>query len=436
MKNWKIYLITALCAIGMISCDDDDKTATIPSLMDIQLPSSAEFSDSVTFSAAITDETPLSTLKVKLYYGEDEVSETTLRTKTNGTYTGKIKAPYYQNVPNGTATVTFTAQNIEFGLVEESADLPLSRPDYQHLVLVTEDDQEYTMDRVARYQYAYSGDLPQTFKAYIKSPDLTEAEIASGKNQMTWGSSSGTVTDGTTASITFTNSVSGVYEVTFNTLTYEASPFAEPITFAGEEMSVISDTQMKVEKNLTQNQSIEVGGVNLSEQWIDPDYFELNDDGTLKFLPATGKYRVTLDTSLKYFCVEHMNGDALSTFDGDGNAIWLIGWGAGKPGPESNNINWNTDRGLCMAKTGDKIYQVTTKLIAGFSLKFFYQKGWGGEFQGANYASWQSDLVKLSDSGNFDPLETDPINYEKEYVITLDLTNGAGAVVMTMSEKE
>ena len=49
---------------------------------------------------------------------------------------------------------------------------------------------------------------------------------------------------------------------------------------------------------------ITVTGIdNLNEWWIDPDFFEKQSDGALKFLPINGDYRVTANAVLKYFSV-------------------------------------------------------------------------------------------------------------------------------------
>jgi len=56
-----------------------------PEIVSPQVPASAYFADSIPFSATVSDtKVPLSTLKAQLYYGEDKVSETTIRTKTDG----------------------------------------------------------------------------------------------------------------------------------------------------------------------------------------------------------------------------------------------------------------------------------------------------------------------------------------------------------------
>lgn len=91
MKSLKYYLM-ALAGIAMLNaCSDDDPVPGNPT-MDFQAePSSALFGDSLPFTIKASDaDVPLSTLKARLYFSDEMVSETIIRTKVNGQdYTGK-----------------------------------------------------------------------------------------------------------------------------------------------------------------------------------------------------------------------------------------------------------------------------------------------------------------------------------------------------------
>lgn len=435
MKNIRtigLFLLAAIVSAGVSSCVEKPKETTTPVLSAVSVPAETEMGDSLVFSAAITDQTPLSTLKARLYYGEDLMDETVIRTKTNGTYTGKVHAPYYADIKDGDITVDIVAQNIEFGLVTERHTVALKRPDWGYLNLVTVDGDTLKMNRVSAYQYEYTGTLPQTVSCHILSPDVTAQEASAGKNRLSWGFTLGKVTLGGTSPIKFANTLPGSYTISFNTKTYAAAPFAEPVTIAGSTLKTVSDTQSACEVELVNDQSIKITGMSLDNLWIDPDWFSKDNATSMTFLGQSGKYRLTLDTELKYIAAERMNGDDLSTY-ADGNSLWLIGWGVGKPDPKANNVNWDTGRGLCMKKVSDNVFSVTTKLVKGFDFKFFHQKGWGGELGGDTYASWQSDFVKKSDSGNFQPIDGYDYDYTKSYTITVDLTGGLTAAVMTMA---
>eukprot|EP00975_Prorocentrum_lima_P014848 3148931-Prorocentrum_lima.AAC.1 len=70
--------------------------------------------------------------------------------------------------PNGTATLKFILQNINFTITEKSYDVALSRPDFPYLTLIS-GDQEYRMEKVAANQYSVTGEFAQKVKGYIKA---------------------------------------------------------------------------------------------------------------------------------------------------------------------------------------------------------------------------------------------------------------------------
>ena len=104
------------------SCTDENMIPGNPAInLGNEVEADAFFGDSLSFTVNVADnEVPLSTLKAQLYYGEDMVSETVLRTKVSGQdYTGKIYIPYYPNVKDGTATLKYVLQNINFTTTEK-----------------------------------------------------------------------------------------------------------------------------------------------------------------------------------------------------------------------------------------------------------------------------------------------------------------------------
>src|SRR5690606_37675311 len=149
---------------------------------------------------------PLSTLKARLYYSDELVSETVIRTKAEGDYTGKIYIPYYADVPNGTATLKLVLQNINFTIREETYDLPLERPDYPYVTLVAADETEYRMERTGLYTYTASTNFPAKVNGYIKTP-----AVGQNGNELTFGWVENTIKEGSTNNIPFSNAFSGNY---------------------------------------------------------------------------------------------------------------------------------------------------------------------------------------------------------------------------------
>lgn len=152
------YLVSAfLSGVLMFSCTDDEKEPGNPIL---ELKSEFEagfFGDSIPFTVGVSDQqsVPLSTVKLKLFFGEEMVSEKVIRTKTEGDYSGKLYVPFYANIPNGNAQLEIILQNVNMTMVKQTIDLPLSRPDYPYLMLVSGGN-EIRMERVAANVYEAS----------------------------------------------------------------------------------------------------------------------------------------------------------------------------------------------------------------------------------------------------------------------------------------
>jgi hypothetical protein len=444
MKKHSYLLLILFGAIFWTSCanDDENDAPGNPVLNSKTEFSSALFGDSLPFTIEVKDEkAPLSTLKVYLYFGEEKVSETVIRTKTNGEYTGKIFIPYYANIPDGVATLKFILQNIHLTTADLSYNLPVSRPDYPYLILVT-DKAAYPMERTALHQYAATEIFPSTdLPAYIKAPI-----VGAFGNEITFGWENGAVTQGVKENIPFSSSQSGRYSVTFNTKTYEATPFLN-VLCNGAKMDRLDNDNFKIDLDLTPGQEISIEGIgNVADWWIDPDFFTTTDEaGKLKFVPVAGKYRILANFKFQYFKVEAMSGNELATLQADGSgAIWVIGDNVGKPSVTNNVVGWDTGKGLCMAPVGNKKYQLSlvggqTVSTESINFKFFHQKDWGGEFNGETLTT-VSDIVFVGDgsngrdSGNLGLVGT--LEEGATYVFVVDVSAGIDQAVLTVTKAE
>ncbi|WP_291858034.1 DUF5125 domain-containing protein [Marinilabilia sp.] len=440
MKRNILFFSVLFALVGFIACEDEETVVGDPQLIVENNITAAHFGDSISFTTMVADdEVPLSTLKAQLFFGDEMVEETVIRTKTNGEYSGKIYVPFYKDIPNGTGRLKFVLQNIEFAIEEQSFEIALSRPDYPWITLVTADG-DYKMEKVDEYRYAVTASFPQKVKGYIQTPTITDAG-----NEMTFGWASGEIKEGTDAEITFSSYVAGEYEIIFNTLTYAAGPFIS-LEFAGESMVMVNDDNFKVEADLDQEQIIEIDGIaNLDEWWIDENYFVDNGDGTLTFKAIGGKYRVIANFIHEYFVVEAMNGNDLATLQQDGSgALWIIGDGIGKPSLD-NQVGWNTDKALCMAQVSPMVYEVT--VVAGESIdagyinfKFFHQKGWGGEYTNEALSS-DSNIVFVGngengrDPGNLGLVNEEPLIEGNKYTFRVDITGGINAAVLSVIQE-
>jgi hypothetical protein len=443
MKKY-IYLLMTLIILN--SCSKDEVQTLGNPVFELRSElSSAMFGDSLQFTVSVNDEVPLSTFKAKLYFGEDLVSETLIRTKNTGDYTGKIYVPFYQNVSDNTATLEFILQNTNLTVTKKTYDVELTRPEYPYLILVTRSGM-YPMEKTGNYQYAATEMFPNTdLPSYIKTPVISE-----WGNEITFGWGEDGITQGSTAEIPFVSSVGGKFSVTFNTLTYEASPFFE-ILVNDNKMNMVDKQNFRIDLDLTQGEDIIVEGLdNISEWWIDADFFTKITDNKFTFVPVTGKYRIIANTALKYFKVEAMIGNEPATLQPDGTgAIWIIGDGIGKPSIISNHVGWTTEKAICMAPTGNKKYQVS--LLAGgnindttINFKFFHQNNWGGEYDHTKLTT-ASDIVFVGngttldykgqnrDSGNLGLLQA--LEVGATYVLVIDVSDGIDNAKLTVTKQ-
>lgn len=441
----RIYLFAAMAGLlFMNSCKDDEAVPGNP-VMDVKTEiTSAYFGDSLAFTVNASDvQVPLSTLKAQLYFGEEQVSETVIRTKVSGEdYTGKIFVPFYKDIPNGTATLKYILQNIHFTITEQTVEVSCTRPQFDHLVLVTEDGEEYNMPRTGENQYAVTAEFPQKLNAYIKAP----AYGANG-NEITFGySTDGSITEGTTSNIPFSNLEAGTYEVSFNTLTYVGAPFLS-VNMNGEEFAQVDANTLKLETSIEQGEAIVFEGIpNYENYWIDPDFFEQAEDGSLTFVPISGNYRITADTQKEYFKVEVLNStmsDASLQDDGTG-ALYVVG-GSGTLGTEAigkpsyvGAPSWDGGNGaICMSPVEAKKYQLT--LVAGkqvtadgVNFKFYGGKNWANEYKGDRMTSdseWFVVNPGPNDDGNVWLKEGVTLEEGATYVITVDMTDPSHAVM-------
>ena len=440
MRTTKYALLTLAAVATLTSCNDEDWKVGNPQMGVKTELGTACFGDSLRFTINASDaEVPLSTLRARLYFGEELVSEDVIRTKDNGKdYEGAIYVPYLANIPDGRATLVLSLQNINFTKTELEYEVMVTHPDYPSLTFVTEDGTEYTMEKQERYVYSFTERLPQELKGFIKTPKLGE-----NGNELTFGYVSNAITVGAEAPIPFSNANPGKYTVSFNTYTFEGSPFTK-LMFNDIQFESIDDTHAHADIKLTTGQTITPSGFpNYSDWWIDPDFFKKEDDGALTFLPASGSYRIIADMQMQYFRVYLLNGNDPATLNEDGSgAVWVIGSNVGKPSVGSNEVGWTTENALCMAPVGDRRYQITlvggqTVSTDGINFKFFHQMGWGGEFGGDALTS-TSDIVKVGtgsdghDSGNLYLADGKSLEANHVYVFTVDLSAGNSAGVLSV----
>lgn len=445
LKYWMFALVVSAT---LASCSNEVEAPPQEGNPTMQIEdqfTNVHFGDLMPFEVTVNDHVPLSTLTAILYFGEEEVSKTTIRTKENGLYSGSLEIPYGKDIPDGKAILEFVLVNTTLKKTVQSIEVAISRAPYPYLILVTAEASYPMLPTGTPNEYAATEAFPSTsLPAYIKSPvvDNKGREMIFG-----WDEGTGAIAEGVSNDIPFSSSEGGSYSVTFNTKTLEASPFFE-VVFNGQKMNMIDKDNYQLDIELEQGEEITLEG--LSDWWIDPDFF-VQEENKITFLPISGKYRVTANLKLNYLIVEALSGNDYATLQPDGTgAIWIIGDNIGKPSLE-NAPSWGGDKAICMAPVGNKKYLVT--LIAGATIsvedinfKFFHQKGWGGEFTHETIST-DSDIVFIGDgeeggpgnddrdNGNLGLYKDKPLNDGKTYQFTVDVSSGNDKAVLTVVEK-
>lgn len=453
----KIFTYTILFLSSILlwsSCSDDEEKKTGNPVMDINSEfSSAMYGDSLSFTINVSDDVPLSTLKARIYYGEEKVSEVVLRTKTNGSYSGKIYVPFFKDMADGSAKLEFVLQNIYFTMSEVSYDLLVTRPVYPYLTFVTA-DKEYKMLHKSGHDYELTTTLPQKIKGYIKTPKITP-----NGNELTFGWEGESIVFGSIEPITFSNLTAGEYTISFNLQNYSAAPFIIAYVVNGVKMDKLAegDTEERYKRDLTlsQGEEVRVEGIdNFGEWWIDSDFFAKEGD-KLTFKAIDGDYRIIADFVRRYLKVEVMSGKAPASLQEDGSgAIWIVGEGAGKPALKYAP-SWNPDMAICMAPMGNGKYQASFVAgemigISSINFVFIHQKAWGTGFKGAENASGGnksleviSDLIFIGkgqsvnhvDDGNLALIAGKTLTEGKTYLFELEAPIGLAGCKLTITEK-
>lgn len=443
MKLKHILPLALVMPALLWSCKDDDEPFGNPVIDYRDATETAHFGDSLSFTVNAADaEVALSTLKAQLYYGDEMVEETVIRTKESGKdYTGKIYLPYFANVPDGTATLKLVLQNINFTISEKEYPVRITHPDFPYLTLRTEDGAEYRMEKTGVDTYSVADRFPQKMKAFVIAPKVGE-----NGNELVFGYENSQVKIGAESAIPFSSSRGGKFAVELNTRTFAASPFSV-LKLNGQELESVDENTARIDMALSQGQTITPEGFSsFGDWWIDSDWFKRNDDGSLTFTAMGGNYRLIADQKLQYFRVETLLNGQPASLQADGTgALWVIGADFGKPGVGSNETGWTTEKAVCMAPVADKVYQMT--LVGGKTVKTtstnfkFYgdAMSWGNEFKHDRLTS-ASNLIGVGDGdghddGNLYLLDGVTLKDNVIYVFRVDFTAGVDKGVLTVTEE-
>lgn len=459
----KIYRIGGLllsAALFMLtSCIDEDYKNIVQQgdpLIGVNALGNAQMGETVNFTVNCTDKTGerLSTLKAELLFTDEAVDATTIRTKEAGDYSVSLNVPYLQYIPNGEAKVRLTLQNVTTSTTIVEVPLTVERPHFSDLQFITADSTVYQMTEGDDYLYTVTVPTAESaFKGYFMTRD----------GKYSFGSNGSEIELGQRGNIDFVTNNTGDVLVSFNTCDYTFGPNEEiiiqPLNF--------TEAENVITRQMQQGREYTIGGIVADDWYIDPDFFELNDDGNYVFRAIDGTYTLTAYGNYKFVQVYSGTASEPSTLQADGTgAIWVIGGnGINKPflSTKNNNGWWTgTEWDQATAQIKEKVYQITLTVgkqlsATDVNFKFFGQPNWGIEFKGdgSDYSLvCNSDVFGVGDgnghdNGNIYLKEGATLNEGETYIFTIDLTGGTknapltvkkgageGAQLVTLADKE
>lgn len=458
----KTFLFLIPIALGLTACADknddfDDRGSA--SVVSLAAPTAAYMGDSVQVSFSVkSSEFKMNQSKIQLFLGNELTSERIMLTPRDGEYSGKLMIPFRKDIPNQDVTIKVRAQNERYVADEQQTTMNISRPKFSKLTLWV-GNQSYDMTPSSTDPYQFSTQplpLPEKVNAIIKA----DAYGADG-NAMTFGMVDGKITNNVTDSIAF-STVEGntaLYPITFNTLTFEGSPFIKFGVICGKQIFDFDGAGQAANCyaatcTLNKNDLIEISGVapaEYADYWINPAFFRIvkgTNRTQLRFQGISGTYRIVCDKGRKYLRVYPLGADgkSLANLTKDEDVIWVIGSGnVGMPSYATNKSNWSPAETNAMAccQIRPKVHQIIfengrTLNGSNINYKFFYQNGWGTEFTGdkisvTDGSTWFRVNTGSSDSGNIFAGST-TLKSGYFYIVTIDATEGYTKCKMSVEE--
>lgn len=222
------------------------------------------------------------------------------------------------------------------------------------------------------------------------------------------------------------------------------------ITVNGTQMTQIDVDNYQLELDLTQGQTLTLGGGDaFTPAWINPDFFEAVSATSVKLVPVAGKYRITANLATKVVdaLVLKTDGSGLATLGDDGHgAVYFIGYGIGSPAA-ADQPGWTTEKGVCVPESAPGIYKMTAQAglegsttlgqrfrVSGWSGKFFKNRGWDG-LGTFSLAPGTEAFLSIAGDGNIEIASGVTLDEGATYCLTLDVTAGNDKPVLSMVKK-
>ena len=222
------------------------------------------------------------------------------------------------------------------------------------------------------------------------------------------------------------------------------------ITVNGTKMTQLDMDNYQVDLDLTQGQTLTLGGADaFTPAWINPDFFEAASATNVKLVPVSGKYRITANLATKVIdaLVLNADGSGLATLSDDGHgAVYFIGYGIGSPAA-ADEPGWTTEKGVCVPEAASGIYRMTAQAgvegstvlgqrfrVSGWSGKFFKNRGWDG-LGTFSLAAGTEAFFSIAGDGNIEIAQGVTLEEGATYELTLDVTGGNDHPVVSLVKK-
>ena len=222
------------------------------------------------------------------------------------------------------------------------------------------------------------------------------------------------------------------------------------ITVNGTKMTQLDMDNYQVDLDLTQGQTLTLGGADaFTPAWINPDFFEAASATSVKLVPVSGKYRITANLATKVIdaLVLNADGSGLATLSDDGHgAVYFIGYGIGSPAA-ADEPGWTTEKGVCVPEAASGIYRMTAQAgvegstvlgqrfrVSGWSGKFFKNRGWVG-LGTFSLAAGTEAFFSIAGDGNIEIAQGVTLEEGATYELTLDVTGGNDHPVVSLVKK-
>ncbi|MCR5432978.1 MAG: DUF5121 domain-containing protein [Bacteroidaceae bacterium] len=223
------------------------------------------------------------------------------------------------------------------------------------------------------------------------------------------------------------------------------------LTLGGHKMSRSSVERFTLTAALTQGEVYEasfLNGEDISQWYIDPDFFRPDEDGHLRLMPQSDTYLVTVNLNERSLTAR----PTLRPMDASGQgSLFLLGpaGSIGKP-YYIGGTKWDPERAIPLAEVHDQIYQTTITVGEQLNPSYVEFGIYGNyatlepQFMGRTGSEYRLTLSNVQfDIGKGYLGHTDGIVYLRStahlqegdtYLLTIDLTNGVTDGLLTIEK--